>query len=59
MIESGRPQYSTDSKNMSVQTELQLVKASRFGLNGITFLIKVLFGFIKTIITEVTHPGSS
>ncbi len=58
-MDAGKPQYTTDSNNMSVKTELQIVKSMRLVLRGIEFLIKTFFGFIKTIIKEVTHPGST
>ncbi len=60
-MDAGKPQYSqmTDSKSMSVKTELQIVKAGRLIIHGIEYLFKLLFGFIKTMIKEILSPGSS
>lgn len=60
-MDAGKPQYSqvTDNRNMSVKTEHEIVKAGRLIIRGFEFVIKVFFGFIKTMISEVLHPGSS
>ncbi len=58
-MEATKPQYTTDTQNMSVKTELQIVKSMRLLIRGVEFLIKTFFGFIKTMIKEVTHPGST
>ncbi len=59
-MDAGKPQYShvSDSKNLSVQTELQIVKIMRFGIRMLQSGIKIFVGFIGLIISEMLHPGT-
>lgn len=60
-MEAGKPKYSqiTDSRNLSVKTELQIVKAFRLLIRGIELFIRLIINFIKTVISEIAHPGST